>query len=117
MQQGHFSETGQPNKIVRAYAQPSSDRSPVRILDLYFGKLPPNSTSFYMQRVSASGQPWYKSTPVGVNPLKNMMTKISEIGGLPLKYTNHSLWATSASRMFTPGVTEKSVAEVTDTRV
>ena len=114
--QGCFSETGQPNKIVRAYAQPSDDRCPVRILDLYLGKLPPDSTAFYMQpkqRVPASGQPWYKSTPVGVNPLKNMMTKISELGGLPLKYTNHSLRATSASRMFTSGVPEKIVAEVT----
>ena len=32
----YFSEeTGQSNKIVRANAQPSSDRCPVRILDLY----------------------------------------------------------------------------------
>lgn len=33
--QGRFSETGQSNKIVCAYAQPDSDRCPVRILDLY----------------------------------------------------------------------------------
>ena len=91
--QGRFSETGQLNKIVRAYAQPSSDRCPVRILDLYLSKLPPGSTAFYMQpkqRVPESGQSRYKSTTVGVNPLKNMMTKISELGGLPIKYTNYS---------------------------
>ena len=114
--QGRFSETGQLNKIVRAYAQPASNRCPVRILDVYLGKLPSDATAFYMQpkqRVPLSGQPWYKSTPVGVNPLKNMMTKISELGGLPVKYTNHSLRATSASRMFVSGVPEKIVAEVT----
>jgi hypothetical protein len=114
--QGRFSETGQSNKIVRAYAQPNSDRCPVRLLDSYLSKLPPGSTAFYMQpkqRVPDPGQSWYKNTPVGVNPLKNMMTKISELGGLPIKYTNHSLRATSASRMFISGVPEKIVAEVT----
>ena len=51
--------------------------------------------------------------PVGVNPLKNMMAKVSELAGLSVKYTNHSLRATSASRMFQSGVPEKIVAEVT----
>ena len=58
-------------------------------------------------------QAWFKNTPVGVNPLKNMMTKVSELAGLSMKYTNHSLRATSASRMFVSGVPEKIVAEVT----
>ena len=56
---------------------------------------------------------WFKNTPVGVNPLKCMMIKISELAGLPVKYTNHSLKATSASRMFVSGVPEKIVAEMT----
>ena len=68
--QGRFSEIGQSNKIVRAYAQPNSDHCPVYILDLYLSKLPPGSTAFYMQpkqRAPEPGQPWFKSTPVGVN--------------------------------------------------
>ena len=48
-----------------------------------------------------------------MNPVKNMMTKISELGGLPMKYTNHSLRATSASCMFISGVPKKIVTEVT----
>ena len=116
--QGRFCETGQSNKIVRAYAQPNSEsRCPVRILDLYLSKLAPGSTAFYMQpkqkAPSDSSQPWFKITPVGVNPLKGMMTKISQLAGLPVKYTNHSLRATSASRMFASGVPEKIVAEMT----
>ena len=73
------------------------------------------STAFYMQpkqRATEFGQSWYKSIPVGVNPLKNT-TKISELGGLRIKYTNHSLRATSASCMFISGVPEKLVAKVT----
>ena len=85
--QGRFSETGQANKIGRAYAQPNSgDKCPVRVLDLYLKKLPPGSTAFYMQPVQKLPadpyQALFKNTPVGVNPLKNMMTKVSELAGL-----------------------------------
>jgi hypothetical protein len=116
--QGRFNETGQPNKVGRAHAQPNSGtRCPVRILDLYLEKLPPGSTAFYMQPLqklpTESSQPWFKNMPVGVNPLKNMMAKVSELAGVSVKYTNHSLRATSASRMFQSGVPEKIVAEVT----
>ena len=62
---------------------------------------------------SDSSQPWFKIIPVGVNPLRGMMTRISQLAGLPVKYTNHSLRATSASRMFASGVPEKIVAEMT----
>ena len=115
--QGRFSETGQSNKVVRAYAQPGSDRCPVLILDKYLSKLPPNAVSFYMQpMLSLPGdvqKPWFKNSPVGVNPLRSMMSKMSELAGLSTKYTNHSLRATSASRMFSSGVPEKIVAEMT----
>ena len=115
--QGRFNETGQPNKVGRAYAQPDSgSRCPVRIFDLYLEKLPSGSTAFYMQplqkRPAKPSQPWFKNMPVGVNPLKNMMAKVSKLAGLSVKYTNHSLRATSASRMFQSGVPEKIVAEV-----
>ena len=51
--------------------------------------------------------------PVGVKLLKTMMAKVSELAGLSVKYMNHSLRVTSASRMFQSGVPEKIVAEVT----
>ena len=41
------------------------------------------------------------------------MSKISEFAGLSVNYTNYSLRATSASRMFTSGVPEKIGAEFT----
>ena len=90
--QGRFSETGQANKIGRAYAQPDSgERCPVRILDLYLSKLPPGSTAFYMQPLQKlttdPSLAWYKNMAVGVNPLKNMMTNVSQLAGLDVKYT------------------------------
>ena len=119
--QGRFSETGQQNKIVHVYAQVDScDRCPVRVIDFYFAKIHLTSDSsisaFYRQPKESSvplGVAWYKNIPVGVNPLKNMMSQISNLAGLPVKYTNHSLRATSTTRMFTYGIPEKIVAEVT----
>lgn len=114
--QGRFSETGQQNKVVKAFAQPQSKRCPVKILDKYIAKLPPGCKTFYMQPLASCPvdpeKPWFKNVPVGVNPLRNMMPKISELAGLS-RYTNHSLRATSATRMFNAGVPEKIVAEVT----
>ena len=89
----------------------------MHILDIYLSKLPPGSTAFYIQPLQKlttdPSLAWYKNMAVGVNPLKNMMTKVSQLAGLNVKYTNHSLRATSASRMFVSGVPEKIVAEVT----
>ena len=115
--QGRFSEVGQQNKTVRAYASVDSPRCPVRVFDLYVSKLPCNPVAFYMQPLAKvltlPHKPWYKVTPVGVNPLKGMMPKISSLAGLKVCFTNHSLRATAASCLFGAGVPEKIVAEFT----
>ena len=82
-----------------------------------FSGLTPTGVTFYMQPMpqlpKLPSKPRYKVTPVGVNPLKGMMVKISGLAGLTGAYTNHSLRATSASHMFAAGVPEKIVAEFT----
>ena len=79
--QGRFSETGQANKVVSAYAQPGSKRCPVKILDKYLSKLPSGAVPFYMQPLVSvpadPKKPWFKNVPVCVNPLHCMMSKIS----------------------------------------
>ena len=82
-------KTGQVNKLGHAFTQPNSgDKCPVRVLDLYLKKLPPGSTAFYVQPVQKLPadpyQAWFKNMPVGVNPLKNMMTRVSELAGLSI---------------------------------
>ena len=80
--QGRFSECGQSNKIVRAFSQPESNRCPVRVLDAYLSKLPENPPAFYLQWLSKvpddATRPWYKRMRIGINPLKKMMTTISQ---------------------------------------
>ena len=53
---------------------------------------------------------------VGVNTLDTMMPKISVKGELATIYTNHSLRATSTSRMFACNVPEKVIQEKTGHR-
>ena len=47
--QGRFSECSKGNKIVEVFAEPESERCPVRILDSYLSKLPENPPAFYLQ--------------------------------------------------------------------
>ena len=115
--QGRFSEAGPQNKIVCANASVDSPRCPVCVFDLYLSKLPCNSVAFYLQPLARVltllRKPWYKVTPVGVNPLKGMVPKISSLAGLKVRFTNHSLRATAASCLFGGGVPEKIVVEST----
>ena len=64
---------------------------------MYLSKLLCNPVAFYMQPLAKvptlPHKLWYKVTPVGVNPLKEMMPKISSLAGLKVSYTNHSLRA------------------------
>lgn len=92
------------NKVSYIYAQPDYSIPgicPVQLIDLYISKLPKNPKAFYMQPMqridSDPTRPWYQVTPVGVNTLKNMMAKMSELAGLGNRYTNHSLRATACT--------------------
>ena len=48
---------------------------------------------------------------VGVNQLKNMLPDLSQMSGIGVRYTNHSLRATAITHMFNKGVPEKIFAE------
>ena len=60
--------------------------------------------------------PWYISVPVGVNTLQAMVPKMSEEAGTSVRYTNHSLRATSANRLFACNILEKIIKEKTGHR-
>jgi len=56
-------------------------------------------------------KPWYTWQRVGYNTLKGFVTKIFSETEVKCDYTNHSLRATSITRMFTSKVPEKIIAE------
>ena len=53
------------------------------------------------------------SVPVGVNTLQAILPNMSEKAGTSVRYTNHSMRATSATRLFSSGIPEKVIQEKT----
>ena len=105
-------------KVVDVYPI-ESYRCPVRIIGMYMSLLPVNrsSNAFYLQPLRRfTPTCWYQDNPVGVNKLQKTVKVIAEQGGLPGFYTNHSLRATAATRMYHNNCDEQLIQEVTGHR-
>ena len=118
--QHRYKDVQVKNKVVRGYAQVDNDRCIVKLLDCYLARLKPDSSFFYMRPLEKipkeCGKPWYTGQRVGINTLKSFLPQLSMEAGCDVKYTNHSLRATSTTRMFSGGVPEKLIAEKTGHR-
>ena len=118
--QHRFKDINSQNKVVKAYANVASRKCLVRILDLYRQKVPSQPKAFYLRPLTAVPKdplkPWFINSPVGVNTLKNVMSTMSKEAGLAVVYSNHSLRATSTSRMYSKNLPEKLIAEKTGHR-
>ena len=64
-----------------------------------------------LDKIPKLKQPWYTKQRVGYNTLKGFIPKLFATSGLEGLYTNHSLRATSITRMFKADVPEKIIAE------
>jgi hypothetical protein len=53
---------------------------------------------------------------VGINTLKSMLPDLADKSGIGVHYTNHSLRATTITRMFNSGLPEKIIAETSGHR-
>ena len=115
--QHRFKDTNVSNKEVKVYALPGNFRCMVRLLDKYLQKLPPDAEYVYMRpmdKIPLANSPtnsWYTKQRVGYNTLKGFISKLFAASGLEGLYTNHSLRATSITRMFKTDVPEKIIAE------
>ena len=118
--QHRFKDLNSSGKVSRAYVQIGVEHCVVKLLDMYLSKLPPESSHFYMRPFEkppvGMSKPWYTKQRVGVNKLKEMLPSLSVESKCETKYTNHSLHATAATRMFAGSVPEKLVTEKTGHR-
>ena len=118
--QHRFKDLNTTSKVARAYAQVDSQHCVVKLLDNYLAKLPPGSSHFYMRPLDSvpanNSKPWYTKQRVGINKLKEVLPALSMEAGCQVRYTNHSLRATAATRMFSGGVPEKLIADKTGHR-
>ena len=106
-------------KEVTVYQLNNPDHCPVRILNLYLSLLPKNRNckSLYLQpRERYMPQNWYRDSPIGENKLRSFVKDLCTKAGIPGYYTNHSLRATGATRMYVNDVDEQVIQEITGHR-
>lgn len=116
--QGGISGRKYVPKQVKIYPNQNSDRDPVRLFEKYVGLLPSDAktSAFYKYSLKStwlSPVQWFADKPVGVNALKKIVKKLTSQAGLVGNFTNHSLRSTAATRMYSQGIDEQVIKEVT----
>ncbi len=111
--QGRRSE----RKVVKIWGNPDPTRD-VRLFLKYTGLLPIDGKSEALYKYPLSdkkltGKTWYADKPVGVNSLKKIVGNLAKEAGLVGHFTNHSLCAMAATRMYNGGVDEQVIKEIT----
>ena len=107
----------QAPKIVHHYANTTNPSCCfVRLFKLYYSLGPHNRPdhAFYLQPLSKPTPTcWFAQTPIGHGPLGNTVTKLCKLAGIPGYRTNHSLRATTATRLYHKGVDKQHIMEIT----
>ena len=104
------------NKIVHIYPASNPTRCPIRLYRKYIGLLLQSRScrKLYLRcKRKVNPRVWYYDQPYGVNRIKNTVKEICKEAGFEGKFTNHSLRATCASRMYDQDVPEQVIKEVT----
>ena len=106
------------NKVVPVFQDESLGKQcHVYVLDLYLSKIPSSARAqdvFYLRPKPVNMEddnPWYSSQRIGRNRISQLMKTICSVSGVQNKYTNHSLRATGATRLFQSGTPENVIME------
>ena len=107
-------------KVCRAYENTDMpQRCPVHLFRLYCSHCPKINTSnaLYLRPLEKKhGDIWYYNQPAGRETLGNVVSKLMKDGKFEGHYTNHSLRATLATRLYEAGVDEQLIQESTGHR-
>ena len=106
-------------KEVFVYECSNIRRCPVQLFIKYTKLLPPAKSckKLYMRpKVKFTPSTWYNDQPYGNNKIFTTVKTVCGKAGLDGRYTNHSLRATSASRLYQNGVPEQMIKEITGHR-
>ena len=107
------------SKIVYVYSASDQTRCLVRLFKKYVRLLPdPKSCrKLYLRpRVNPTPSLWYCDQALGNNKISSTVKRLCNLAGFEGKFTNRSLHAFSASRMFECEVPEQIIKEVTGHR-
>ena len=103
-------------KVMYVYPSANVQRCPVNVFKKYIRLLPaPKSCAKLYLRARQKPTPniWFCDQPLGSNKVSSAVKNMCKKAGLVGKFTNHSLRATSASRMYHCGIPEQMIKEVT----
>ena len=108
------------HKTVKHHANPTNpSRCFVRLFSLYKSLCPPNPkrNAFYLQCLKKpTDTVWYSREPLGHNALSKIVSSMCASAGISGFRTNHSLRATSTTRLYAAGVEEQLIMERTGHR-
>ena len=103
-------------KTMDLYASLNPERCPLCAIIKYLSLLPKNRTNsaFYLQpHKKYFRKAWYMNRPVCINRLHMAMGDICQAAGLPGHYTNHSLHATMAMKLYQNNIDKQIIMEIT----
>ncbi len=105
-------------KVVKVWRNADPNRDVVRLFIKYTNLLPVNGKCEALYKYPLSdkkltGRTWYSDKPVSINSLKKIVSSMAKEAGLVGHFTNHSLRATAATRMYNGGVDEQVIKEIT----
>ena len=109
-------------KVCRAYENNDQpERCPMRLYSLYLSHCPDDVSkshnAFYLRPLEKHDTiVWYYNQAAGKNTLSGIVAKLMTKGGFDGYYTNHSLWATCATRLYQENVDEQIIQETTGHR-
>lgn len=107
---------GKPKVVIQHENTKNPTRCFVRLFQLYQNKCPPNrpKDAFYLQQLSTPTEHcWYSPRPVGHSTLAGTVAKMCKSAGIRGFKTNHSLRATTCTRLYQAGVEEQLIMERT----
>ena len=116
--QGGINNVNSAPKTVRAYENNvNPHRCIVRLLEKYESLCPkPRPNFFYLKPLKSSAKYttiWFASKPIGWNMLNSTVSKVCRNAKLDGFRTNHSLKATAATRLYSRGLDEQLIQEIT----
>ena len=114
--QGFSSREGEHNQQMYGTG---TENCPLTSLKFYLSKLNESCDTFFQrpQSVKWEASPsWYENSPVGFNTLAKMMSIISDAADLSIRYTNHSIRATTVTMLRQANVDPTDIIGVTGHR-
>ena len=108
-----------PKSVKHYDNEENRNRCFVRLLKFYNSVCPPDTpdNAYYLKPLqSATNGCWFTKQPLGHNVLSNMVNRMCLKAGITGYKTNHSLRATTASRLYHEGVDEQLIMERTGHR-